>query len=100
MSAKQKVKMPKVAVVAKPKPEPVKDTEFARMDMLFGATDTVLKGIAVLAASNVLSQPQFAYQASQAGLIELSDVLFKYMTGQVNSVPATPAAPANTPTFG
>lgn len=99
MSKPQKIKKPTVSVVTK---EPEKAAKFEINKMLFHAADSVLKGIAVLAASNVLSQPQFAYQASQAGLVELADVLFKYMNGQINSVPAaTPDTeqPA-TPTFG
>lgn len=92
-----KAKKPKVTVVTK---EATVEQPISVNNQLIHATDAVLKGFAVLAASNMLGQPQFAYQASQAGLVELSDVLFKYMSGQYTVVPAPVSTPVEGPTFG
>jgi len=65
-------------------------------NILLGATEPMLKAISVLAAAEMLKQPQFALQVNQAGIIELSDILFRYISGTITIAPPQPTEP----TFG
>lgn len=68
-------------------------------NLLVGATEPVLKGLALFGATELMKQPQFAAQANQASIIQLADLFFNYIIGKVQ-VEQTGAAEPEAPVFG
>jgi len=69
--------------------------------MYLGLTDAALRAVGVMASSVLYSQPQFSNQATPDNIVGLSDMLFKYMQGQLRvTQPSEMAAQqAAAPTF-
>lgn len=61
-------------------------------NILIGFTEPVLKAISTLTATMILQQPHFAGQATQQGLVELSNTMYQFMAGNI-TVQQAEAAP-------